>query len=164
VFEVGRQTLVISGEPVPAAEPANATLRRRLDVIPPVSLRPASGVQLFAPGAARPVTIELTAARARVAGTTRLKAPTGWRVTPVSRPFRLAREGEQARITFTVTAPDQLATARLEASVEINGARFNQQRIEVRYDHIPFQLLQPAASLKAVSLDLAIRGHHVGYL
>ena len=163
VFEVGRQTLVISGEPA-AADPANAAMHRRLDVIPPVSLRFASGVQLFAPGAARPVTVELTAARARAAGTVQLQAPTGWKVTPASRPFRLGREGEQARITFTVTAPDQLATAKLEASVEINGARFNHQRIEISYDHIPFQLLQPAASLKAVSLDLAIRGRRVGYL
>jgi LmbE family N-acetylglucosaminyl deacetylase len=163
VFEVGRQTLVISGEPA-AADPANATMRRRLDVIPPVSLHLESGVQLFAPGAARPVTIELTTARARAAGTVQLEAPTGWKVTPASQPFRLAGVGEHARVIFTVTAPDQLATAKLEASVEINGARFNQQRIEVRYDHIPFQLLQPAASLKAVSLDLAIRGHHVGYL
>ena len=164
VFEVGRQTLVISGEPVAAADPANATMRRRLDVIPPVSLRFAPGVQLFAPGAARPVTVELTAARARAAGTVQVEAPTGWRVTPASQPFRLAGVGERARFTFTVTAPDQLATAKLEASVAIKGARFNQQRIEIRYDHIPFQLLQPAASLKAVSLDLAIRGRHVGYL
>jgi hypothetical protein len=164
VFEVGRQTLVVSGEPVPAADPANATMRRRLDVIPPVSLRFASGVQLFAPGAARPVTVELTAARARAAGTVQLAAPTGWKVTPGSQPFRLAGVGEQARFTFTVTAPDQLATAILEGSVEVNGARFNTQRIELRYDHIPFQLLQPAARLKAVSLDLTIRGRHIGYL
>jgi LmbE family N-acetylglucosaminyl deacetylase len=163
VFEVGRQPLVISGEPT-AADPANASMRRRLDVIPPVSLRFASGVQLWAPGAARPVTVELTAARVRAAGTVQLHAPTGWRVSPTSQPFRLAGIGEQARFTFTVTAPDQLATATLGASVQINGARFNHQRIELRYDHIPFQLLQPAASLNAVSLDLAIRGRHVGYL
>ena len=165
VFAVGGQTLVISGEPVPApADPAGATTRRRLDIIPPVSLRLASGAQLFAPGAARPVTVELTAARAGAAGTVQLEAPTGWKVTPASQPFRLAGVGELARFTFTVTAPDQLATATLEASVQINGARFNHQRIEIHYDHIPFQLLQPTASLKAVSLDLAIRGSHVGYL
>jgi hypothetical protein len=72
--------------------------------------------------------------------------------------------GDHARVTFTVTAPAQLTTARLEASATINGARFNNQRIELRYDHIPFQLLQPPARLKAVSLDLAIRGRRVGYL
>jgi hypothetical protein len=48
--------------------------------------------------------------------------------------------------------------------VEIGGARFNHQRIEVRYDHLPLQLLHPAAGLKVLSLDLAIRGRHVGYL
>jgi LmbE family N-acetylglucosaminyl deacetylase len=165
VFEVGGQTLVISDEPVPtASDPANAAMRRRLGVIPPVSLRFASSVELFAPGTARPVTVELTAARARAAGTVQLEAPAGWRVTPASRPFRLAGAGERARFTFTVTAPAQLATGRLEASVEINGTRFNNQRVELRYDHIPFQLLQPAATLKAVSLDLAIRGRRVGYL
>jgi hypothetical protein len=110
------------------------------------------------------VTVELTAARARAAGTVQVEAPAGWRVTPASQPFRLAGVGEQARFTFIVTAPDKVATARLEASVEINGARFNQQRIELHYDHIPFQLLQPASSQKAVSLELAIRGRHVGYL
>jgi LmbE family N-acetylglucosaminyl deacetylase len=164
VFDVGGQTLVIAGEPMPAADPARPLLRRRLEVIAPVSLRFIAGVQLFAPGAARPVTLELTAARARVAGSVRLDAPAGWTVTPASRPFRLAAPGEHARVTFTVTAPAQPATAPLGASVEINGRRFDQQRVEVRYDHLPLQLLQPPARARAVSLELATRGRHVGYL
>jgi LmbE family N-acetylglucosaminyl deacetylase len=164
VFDVGGQTLVIAGEPMPAADPAKPALRRRMEVIAPVSLQFIAGVWLFAPGAARPVTMELTAARARAAGTVRLDAPAGWTVTPASQPFRLAAPGEHARFTFTVTAPAQLATAPLGASVEINGRRFNQQRVEVRYDHLPLQLLQPPAHAKAVSLELATRGHHIGYL
>src|SRR5436190_9073164 len=64
VFDVGGQTLVIAGEPMPAADPARPALRRRLTVIAPVSLRFTAGVRLFAPGAARQVTVELTAARA----------------------------------------------------------------------------------------------------
>ena len=163
-FEVGGQTLVISGEPVQVTDPAKAASRRHLDVIPPVSLRFVSGVQLFAPGAARQVTVELTAARASVAGTVQLEGPTGWKITAASQPFHLAAAGENARFTFTVTAPAELGTATLEGSVEVNGVRFNTQRIELRYDHIPFQLLQPVARLKVVSLDLAIRGRRVGYL
>src|SRR6185503_10067640 len=84
--------------------------------------------------------------------------------TPASRRFRLAGAGEHTRVTFTATAPTELAPATLAASVEVNGARFNTQRLELRYGHIPFQLLQPVTRLKAVSLDLAIRGRHVGYL
>jgi LmbE family N-acetylglucosaminyl deacetylase len=163
VFEVRRQTLVIAGEPM-APDPGQAATLRRLDVISPVSLRFESGVQLFAPGAARTVTVEVTAARAGAAGTVHVEAPAGWMVSPASEPFRLPGVGERARLTFTVTAPDHPATARLEASTEINGAGFNNQRVELRYGHIPFQLLQPAAILKAVSLHLATRGHRIGYL
>jgi hypothetical protein len=164
VFDVDGQTLVIAGEPRPAADPAAPALRRRLEVIAPVSVRFIAGVQLFAPGAARPVTVDLTAARARAVGTVQLDAPAGWVVTPASQPFRLAAPGAHARFTFTVTAPPQLSTGPLGASVEINGRRFDQQRIEVRYDHLPLQLLQPPARARAVSLELATRGRHVGYL
>ena len=66
---------MIAGEPMPAADPAKPALRRRLEVIAPVSLRFVAGVRLFAPGAARPVTVELTAARARAVGTVQLDAP-----------------------------------------------------------------------------------------
>jgi len=93
-----------------------------------------------------------------------LDAPAGWTVTPASQPFRLASPGEHARFTFTVTAPAQPAVAPLGASVEVNGRRFDQQRVEVRYDHLPLQLLQPPARARAVSLELATRGRHVGYL
>src|SRR3989442_9772587 len=149
---------------MPAADPAKPGLRRRLEVIAPVSLRFIAGVWLFAPGAARPVTSEPTAARARAAGTVQLDAPTGCTGPPAAQPLRLAAPGEHARVTFIVTAPAQLATAPLGASVEINGRRFNQQRVEVRYDHLPLQLLQPPARAKAVSVELATRGRHVGYL
>ena len=155
---------MIPGEARPAADPSHPALRRRLEVIAPVSLHFIAGVRLFAPGAARAVTVELTAVRARAAGTVQLDAPAGWIVTPAAQPFRLAAPGEHARFTFTVTAPPEPATAPLGASVEINGRRFNQQRVEVRYDHLPLELLQPPARAKAVSLDLQTRGRRVGYL
>ena len=164
VIEVGGQSLVIPGEPMTPADPLNPALRRRLTVIAPVSLRFIAGVQLFSPGAARTVAVEVTAARAGAAGTLRLDTPAGWTVTPGSQRFRLGAPGEHARFTFTVTAPARLMTAALGASVEINGRRFTQQRVEVRYDHLPLQLLQPPAHAKILALDLAIRGHRVGYL
>ena len=164
VFKLGGQTLVVSGEPVAARDSTNPAIRRRLEVVPPASIRFVSGVQLFAPGGARPVTVELTAARPHVAGTLELEAPPGWKASPATQPFRLGAPGEAARFTFELTAPSELTTARLGASITVHGARFDTQRIELRYAHIPLQLLQPAAAMKAVSLELAVRGRRVGYL
>jgi hypothetical protein len=165
VFEVGGQTLVIPDEPVQLmAGRTEAQARRRLDVIPPVSLSLGSEVELFAPGKSRPEEVEVTAFRAGATGTLQLEVPAGWKVKPATQSFHLEAVGDHAKFKLTVTAPAEPATAKIIASAEIGGVRYNNERKEINYPHIPLQLLQPPASLKAISLDLAIRGRKVGYL
>jgi LmbE family N-acetylglucosaminyl deacetylase len=158
IFEVGGQTLVIPDEPV--AGPRN----RQLDVIPPVALNFGSDVQLFAAGASHPATVEVTAYRAGAAGILHLEAPSGWTVSPSTQNFNLAAVGDHAKFTFTIQGPPQLASADIIAHVEINGRQFDNKRVEINYPHIPFLLLQPPARLKAIGIDLAIRGKNVGYI
>ena len=165
VFKVGDQELVVSDEAVYLATDASgAEVRRRPDVIPPVSLSFASDVTLFAPGSAREVNVEVVSSRADAAGSLRLEAPEGWGIAPASRPFSLAAPGDTARFSFTVTAPAQPSSAAIAARAEIGGAHFGTGRIVISYPHIPRELLQPPAHLKAVCLDLSVRGRSVGYL
>jgi hypothetical protein len=129
-----------------------------------VSLGFDSAVELFAPGNSRAVEVELTAYRADAAGTVQLEAPSGWRVKPARQPFHLAKIGAHKRYKFIITAPPEFTTVKIIASAEIGGKRYQNDRKVIDYPHIPLQLLQPPASFKAVSLNLAIRGHKVGYL
>ncbi len=165
VFAVGGQTLVIPDEPVDVSvDPLRGEVRRSLEVVPPVSLAFLDPLELFAPGAARPVTVEVTAARGGSAGQLRLAPPTGWQVSPAAQPFHFLAPGERARFTFTLTAPPGPANAQIAADAEVGGRAYGTRRIELRYEHLPPILLQPRATLHAVSLDLAIRGRTVGYL
>jgi LmbE family N-acetylglucosaminyl deacetylase len=165
VFAVAGQTLVISDEPVQVAAHSSANqIRRRMDVIPPVSLRFISDVALLGPGASHPVEVEITASRGNSKGLLRLEAPADWKVMPPTKAFNLANVGQRERLKFTITAPLKSATAKIIASAEIDGARYRNQVEEINYPHIPPQLLQPLAMLKAVSLKMTTRGHTVGYL
>ncbi len=165
VFTVGGQTLVVAGEAVfLESDPGKAEVRLRPDVIPPVSLSFGSPVELFAPGSGRKVVVELVSSRPDAAGTLSLGAPAGWGISPASQEFHLRAAGEGARFTFTVTAPASPSTAAITARADIGREHYGNERIAIAYPHIPPQLLQPPARLKAVSLELAIRGRRVGYL
>jgi LmbE family N-acetylglucosaminyl deacetylase len=165
VFEVGGQTLVVPDEPAQiTTNLANETVRRHLDVIPPVSLHFIADIALLTPGTSRPVEVEIIASRANTSGMLRLDLPDDWKVSPDGRSFHLATVGDRARFEFTISAPPRSTTAKIIASAEINGVRYRNDREEISYPHIPRQLLQPLAILKAISLDLSIRGHAVGYL
>ena len=165
VFEIGGQTLEIPGEPVQAGtESGKFEACRTLKIIPPVSLRCENKVKLFAPGSPRDVTIEVTAARADLKGELSLDTPDGWKVAPAKREFAFASAGESKEFSFTLTAPPQAGSAQITARAKIGDKIYENQRIEISYPHIPMQLLQPPARIKAVSLDLAIRGKKVGYV
>ncbi|ATC64005.1 LmbE family protein [Nibricoccus aquaticus] len=168
-IEIAGQTLIVADEPVQVIDdPVKGEIRRRLAVIPPVSLGFTQNLELFSPGSAKTVAVEVTAARTSTTGTLRIEAPSGWKTSPSSQPFALGRVGEKSLLTFTVSpqtsASSAPATASLTAAADIDNVTYRNRRIDIRYDHIPPQLLQPPASLKAVSIDLQIRGKTVGYL
>jgi hypothetical protein len=165
VFDILGQTISIPDEPVQISiDAAKAEVRRRLDVIPPVSISFLSDVQLFSPGTARVVQVNVTAYRPNVSGTIQWDAPADWKIEPSSLPFKLDVVGYQAGFKFTITAPSKIGSEDLTAAAVVNGVKYSNERIEIGYPHIPRQLLQPPAKLKAVSLNLAIAGKNVAYL
>jgi LmbE family N-acetylglucosaminyl deacetylase len=163
VFEVGRQTLVVPTEPVEASRETEGA-NRPLAVVAPVAIEFAAGVQLFAPQASSSVEVDVVAYRSGISGKLRLRAPVGWKVEPEWREWSLSKPGDRQRLGFQVTAPDRQESTDISAETRVDGVRYANSRIEIRYEHIPRQLLQPEARLRAVSLDLAIRGKRVGYI
>jgi LmbE family N-acetylglucosaminyl deacetylase len=162
IFEIEGQKLTVASEPLAPTKPGKPG--RRVAIISPVALRFGSGVALFTPGAKKPVEVEVTAARAGEGGQLRLEVPAGWAVSPANQPFKLAKAGEKARLSFTVTAPARPATGTVLAVAEIGGVKFVNQRVEIRYDHIPLQVLQAPARLKVTAFDYETRGKNIGYL
>jgi hypothetical protein len=165
IFEVGGQTIAIPDEPVQITkDPKRGEIRRRMEVIAPVSLNYTFGVNVFAPNSTRSVQVEVKAYRDKSQGMLELETPSDWQVEPKSQPFNLAKVGDTARLTFKVTSPSKPASAPIIARAKIGDKVYSTRRVEINYEHIPPILLQPTARLKAVSFDVAIRGKQVGYI
>jgi LmbE family N-acetylglucosaminyl deacetylase len=135
-----------------------------LVVIPPVSLNFLDNVTLFPPGKARKATVEITAVRENTTGTLRLEAPTGWQVQPSTQNFSIGKAGETNRFTFTITAPANKTTAEILAVAKVGGVDWHTHQVVIWYSNLPPQMLQSPARLKAVSLDLAVSAHKIGYI
>lgn len=163
-FEVGSEKLEINVEPTYLSKTAKGDRVRRLDVIAPVALHFVSDVSVFTPGSSKPVEVELVAARPGVGGEVQLDLPQGWAATPAKQPFKIAAAGGRSRFTFNVTAPVQPASGRMTVRAHDGKASYTSQRIVVDYPHLPVMTLQPPARARLVSLDVATRGKHVGYL
>ena len=163
-FAIGSERIFVDDEPVYVTRDARGEHRRQLDVIPPVSLALNSDIYLVAPGATKQVTIEVTAARANSHGRLSIEVPAGWTINTGPQDFRLPNVGDKAAFTFTVTAPAGGGSGRLSAVTEVDGRRYNSQRIELNYAHLPLQLLQPPARARLASFPLATKGLTIGYL
>ncbi|MBX3737132.1 MAG: PIG-L family deacetylase [Candidatus Didemnitutus sp.] len=162
-FRIDDQTISVADEPQFVTRDGQGEHRRGVEIIPPVSLAFASEIFFVAPGAAKPVAVTITAARAG-RGTLRLRAPAGWTVAPAEQPFAFDQPDAKATFTFTLTAPATGGAGRLAAEAEIGGHVYSNKRVELHYAHLPLILLQPPASVRVASFDLALRGKNIGYL
>jgi LmbE family N-acetylglucosaminyl deacetylase len=165
IFEVGGKTLVVSANPVqPVAASTAAGAQLPLVVVGPVSLAWTRPLELLAPGATKSVTLVLTAARNDVGGTLDVEAPAGWRIAPASRAFHLGSAGEQTQFTFELTAPALPGDGRVTVRATVGGRHYHRGRVELRYAHLPLQILQADAALHAVDLNVKVHARKVGYL
>ncbi len=164
LFDVDGQPLLVPDQPVQVTADRSKDEPRDLTVISPVTLKFASGVELFAPSATRSITVTVTAARQNTQGNLRLVAPDNWQISPSSQSFHLAAAGDQAQFTFNVAAPSEPATAAIGASADVRGRHYDNDRVIINYPHIPLLFLQPRAQCNATCLNLTMRGHRIGYL
>lgn len=132
-----------------AVDPIGLEIRAPLAAGPPVAVKFDAASMILPLGRKSFdtfVTVRAVGAGAR-AGTLRVALPENWISEPASAPFRLAREGEQARIRFRVT-PAQIAPQRYQLRAV---ARYNDADYESEFERISY------AGLEAVYLEAPAR-------
>jgi len=90
--------------------------------------------------------------------------PAGWKAEPASVPLSLASAGETKKLTFTITAPENASAGTITASATVGGRKYAVEREQIAYEHLPVLLMQPAATVKAVPVDMKSLAKTVGYL
>ncbi|MDP6050933.1 MAG: PIG-L family deacetylase [Candidatus Latescibacteria bacterium] len=102
-----------------------------------------------------------------IAGTMRLRAPSGWQVTPTDIPFAFLRENQEETFCFTVLPPVNAGPGAylIQGIAEVDGKTYTEGYQKIAYPHIEPRHLYREASATVQVLDLNVaEGLQVGYI
>ncbi|MDX5347541.1 MAG: PIG-L family deacetylase, partial [Hymenobacteraceae bacterium] len=147
-----------------SVDPAVGEQYRPFVVTPPVFVNVAEPVYVLADKDPKTVRVQVQAGQPNVQGQVKLDLPKGWRSEPLAADFNLPQKGQTQTVEFKLFAPEQASEGELQAYVMYKGQRFSQGIKEIKYSHIPTQVLFPEATAKVVKLDIKIKGKDIAYV
>jgi hypothetical protein len=145
-------------------DPVDGEKYRPFEIVPPVFVNILAPVYIFHEKQPVSVDVKVQASQVDITGIVRLEAPDGWNVEPAIHEVSFSKKGQEAFVTFVVTAGETPDLGTLRANVEVGGQRCAQMLTEVSYPHIPAQAVLREASAKAVRVDLQRGGSRIAYI
>ena len=145
-------------------------LRRRLDVVPAISLQPATSLEIVAANSDQRryellLTVRNNAPRP-VSGAASFRSPANWAVEPQSQPFSLPASPSSATLIYTVTIPDGVEPGEylLTASANTDDVDYRQMMREVSYPHIHTHRDYVPADVMFSIIDVEVAPVRIGYV
>lgn len=145
-------------------------VRRRIDVVPKVSVDPATDLAVIpVSNASAPIELLLTVrnnSNENVSGSGQFSLPQGWILEPAFSEFSLAPAPATTTLSFQVTMPADLEAGEylLEASAQIEGSVYKQSMQEIAYPHISSHRTYSPAVTEFEVVDVNVADVNVRYL
>jgi LmbE family N-acetylglucosaminyl deacetylase len=144
--------------------PENGETYRPFVILPDVVVSFVSNVLVFADNNPKEVLVKVKALQNNSKGTVSVEIPKGWAISPKEIPFDIQKKGEESIVKFLLTPPSNPDNATLYITATTNGKTYNQELIEIDYEHIPKQSILKTAQAKATRLDLKKSKRNIAYL
>jgi LmbE family N-acetylglucosaminyl deacetylase len=147
-------------------DPTQGEQFRITEIIPPVMLAFPESVVVFNGENPVNVRVSVRSGNNTIAGDVRLKLPKGFVSTPASQPFTASRKNQEQILEFIITPPAKTTQSKFVFSAEavVNDRLYDRGLKEIKYDHIPVQVLMPFASMNAVMLQTKPKTKALAYI
>lgn len=145
-------------------DPVKGEVYRPLEILPPATIQIPDKVIVFSELQPKTLLITIKANQANCEGRLELTAGKGWNVSLKQSEFKLKNKGDEIQLEASLSPQQNAAASALQASVLINGNRFNQSLKRIEYDHIPYQFLLSNAESNLLLIDLKKSGDNIAYI
>lgn len=134
------------------------------EILPKVTTQLKNKVLLFAEDKAQKVPVIVRSGAKNTSGVARLVVPEGWKVIPKEIQFSIAQKNDIQVVDFMVKPTKKQSEGKLKAIATIDGKEYNQELVEINYDHIPKQSVLLLSEAKVVRLNIKKEGKLIGYI
>jgi hypothetical protein len=145
-------------------------LRRPLNIVPPLSIAPASKL-LVVPSSTTDQRYELLLTLANnmsnpLNGTATFEVPAGWTLEPNSLPFSLVNKNASTALGFELTVPGdaEVGAYPITAVANADGRDYRQTLRELSYSHTQTHRFYVPSDMRVELLDLRVAPVRVGYV
>ncbi|MGY4384775.1 LmbE family N-acetylglucosaminyl deacetylase [Pedobacter sp. UYP24] len=135
-----------------------------LVIAPPVTATLTEKAFIFNGNEPKTISIHLKSFKDNAKGSLSASLPSGWKLSPASEEFNLAKKGDEQLFTFTVSPAGNAAGGKMVVNVNLDGKSYSYGLRVINYEHIPVQTLFPAAEARLDKIDLKIAGRKIGYI
>lgn len=164
-IKLGDDTLQIQRPVVyKMTDPSIGESYQNLAVQPPFFLHLDQSVMMFADQSAKPIEVNVEAAKNKAKGTVRLKVPKGWQIEPAELRFDIELKGDHQRLVFKVIPTHNDEIGELYAEGFDASGTYSLDRTKITYPHITEQNILVEAKAKIVRLSLKKKGERIAYV
>ena len=139
-------------------------LFENFEIVPEATVSLANKVLIFGDNTPKKVGVTIKAHKDNVQGNVQLSHDKLWRVNQQTKPFSIAKKGEEQTIYFTLSPPNKEHESSISPVLKINGNTISKELVTIDYDHIPKQTVLLPAVTKVVRLNLKKIGENIGYI
>lgn len=148
-------------------DPTQGEQFRLTEMVPPVMLNIPDPVILFTKNEPRVFKIQLRAGKDKVQGELRLDLPSGFKTEPEKLSFSQDKKNQETLLEFKIYPPaswSESKTFSIKAVATVDGVTYSRGFREIKYDHIPIQVLFPESVASVVLLEWRGNNRSVAYI
>ncbi|WMJ72641.1 PIG-L family deacetylase [Cytophagaceae bacterium ABcell3] len=166
-------TCSIEGEPfefsVPVLyrwnDPVDGESFRPVEVTPQVAVNFTEPSYIFGSDGEEQIEVRVKALMPMQVGEVSVQVPDGWDISPKSIPVNIGKAGEEWKISFSITAPEDEAHGYLEAIFRTSqGEILDKSLVSISYPHINTQTIFPKAETPIVRVKVEKGNERIGYI
>jgi hypothetical protein len=146
------------------SDPVRGEVYEPFFVVPKAVLQILHPVYVFQKGTPQEITISVTANSAIDKAQLKMELPYGWKGTPEQFDISNMQTGTTTVFTVNIMPGEKVEKGFLNPKLEIKGITYDQELLQIKYNHIPDQQLVRTATAKLVNPGLKNLAQTVAYI